>query len=213
MQWTSGPMDRWTIGSIEHWRIGTLEHWSIRLSISVNLHLVTCFALILFKRLRVTLVSSIASRDWVKIWKSCCCRRHGYIIDHHDYKSSCRSYQRWACYWSNLLVYHISSLSVWCFLNLLKILLKHIFYSFITRSNFPLYHKLGSVLAHLFWYQQRCLGTWEGTDMCEANDLGKWEKWQKWCCCIDQGQLLWHCVKGLNGKAFAGPILLSGMGT
>ena len=36
-------------------------------------YLVTSSALILFKRFRVTLVTSIASRDWVKIWKSWCC--------------------------------------------------------------------------------------------------------------------------------------------
>ena len=39
-----------------HWNIGSLEH-----HISINLHLVTSNALILFKRLRVTLVTSIAS--------------------------------------------------------------------------------------------------------------------------------------------------------
>ena len=43
---------------------------------------------ILLKRLRVILVTSIAPMDWVKIWKSRC---HGYIADHHQYKSSCRS--------------------------------------------------------------------------------------------------------------------------
>ena len=86
-QWTNGPMDQWTNGTLEHWnirilenwnietlehwKIGTLEHWSIQHSISNNLHLVTWIALILFRRLLVTLVTSIASTDWVKIWKSC----------------------------------------------------------------------------------------------------------------------------------------------
>ena len=58
------------IWTFEHWNIGTLEHWKIWHSISINQYLVTSIALILFKRLRVTLVTSIASRDWVKIWKS-----------------------------------------------------------------------------------------------------------------------------------------------
>ena len=40
----------------------------------------------------MTLVTSIALRDWVKIWKSGRCR-FGNIIDHHHDKSSCRSYQ------------------------------------------------------------------------------------------------------------------------
>ena len=40
-----------------NWNIGTLEHSTF------NQHLVISIALILFKRLRVTLVTSIASRD------------------------------------------------------------------------------------------------------------------------------------------------------
>ena len=35
-------------------------------------HLLSSIALILFKRLRVTLVTSIASNDWLKIWQSSC---------------------------------------------------------------------------------------------------------------------------------------------
>ena len=55
-----------------------IQHWTP----------VTSIALTLFKRLRVTLVTSIASMDWVNMWKSCRCAR---ILDHCHYKSSCRS--------------------------------------------------------------------------------------------------------------------------
>ena len=106
-QWTNGPMDnrpmdhwanwptdQWTNGTLDHWNIGTLEHWNIGIleHSTFNQHLVTSIALILFKRLRVTLVTSIASRDWVKIWKSCC-RADIYIIDHHQ-QSSCQSFKK-----------------------------------------------------------------------------------------------------------------------
>ena len=67
--WTFGHLDIWTFGhmdiwTFEHWNIGTLEH-----SISINQHLVTSIALILFKRLRVTLVISIALMDCHSQWK------------------------------------------------------------------------------------------------------------------------------------------------
>ena len=64
-----GTLDHWNIGTFEHLKIGSLEHWNIRHSISFNLHLVTSNALILFKQPRVTLETSIASTDSVKIQK------------------------------------------------------------------------------------------------------------------------------------------------
>ena len=45
------------IGTLEHLNIWTLDHWKIQHSICINLHLVTSIALILFMRLRVTLVT------------------------------------------------------------------------------------------------------------------------------------------------------------
>ena len=51
---------------------------------------------------------------------------------------------------------HIYRLFLWFSSNLLKILLKHFFHSFITRSNFPLYHNLGCALTHLFWDEKIC---------------------------------------------------------
>ena len=79
--WTNGPIDQWTnrqetlatlwkekhIGTLDYWNIGTLEH--------LNLWIFEQSHSILFKWLRVTLVTSIASMDWVKIWKSCTCSR------------------------------------------------------------------------------------------------------------------------------------------
>ena len=81
-QGTNGPMDKkflrpyekkntlghWNIGTLDHWNIGTLKHLNIW-TFALNQHLVTSVALILFERLRVTLVTSIASMDWVNIWK------------------------------------------------------------------------------------------------------------------------------------------------
>ena len=64
------------------------EHWNIQHSIS-NLHLVTIIALLFFERLRVTLVTAIASMDRVKIQKVVCA--YVRIIARHHYKSSCRS--------------------------------------------------------------------------------------------------------------------------
>ena len=55
-------MDQWTNGQIDQWNIRTLEHWNIG-TLALNQHLVTSIALILFKRLGVTLVTSIASMD------------------------------------------------------------------------------------------------------------------------------------------------------
>ena len=56
----------------EYSLIGTLEHRNIWNSIIINQHLLTPIALILFKQLRLTLVTSIVSMDWIKIWKSGC---------------------------------------------------------------------------------------------------------------------------------------------
>ena len=72
---------------------------------------------------------------------------------------------------SDKSLHHISRLLVRCLLDLLKFLLKDIFYSFITRSNFSLYHKIGYVLAHLFQDQQICLGA--RSNMNKANELSK----------------------------------------
>ena len=71
--------EHFNIWTSKHWNIGTFEH-------SITILWNQLRALILFKRLRVTLVTSIASMDWVKIQKVV-----RYIIDHHHYKSSCRS--------------------------------------------------------------------------------------------------------------------------
>ena len=97
-QWTNGSMEYWNIGTLKHlnigkldyWNIGTLEHWIIETlqHSTFNQHLVRSIALIRFKRLGMTLVTSIASRDWVKNWKS---GLDLYLLDHHHYKSSCRS--------------------------------------------------------------------------------------------------------------------------
>ena len=68
-QWTNGTLEHWNIGTLEHWNIGTLEHWKIGTlehwieHLTFNQHLVTSTALILFKRLRVTLVTTFASMD------------------------------------------------------------------------------------------------------------------------------------------------------
>ena len=67
--WTIGAFEHWIIGLLDYWNIGTLEHWNNWHLISINQHLVTSIAFLLFKRLGVTLVTSIASMDWVKIWK------------------------------------------------------------------------------------------------------------------------------------------------
>ena len=77
---TSGPINRTpgTSGSDKNDRRNLVDIWNIYdemiidicYSISINQHLVTSIALILFKRLRVTHVTSIASMDWVKIWES-----------------------------------------------------------------------------------------------------------------------------------------------
>ena len=56
-QWSNGPMDKRTNGTLEYWNIGTLEHSTF------NQHFLTSITLILFRRLRVTLVASITSRD------------------------------------------------------------------------------------------------------------------------------------------------------
>ena len=70
MKRKKNTLEHWIIGILEHLNIGSLDHGTLEHSISINLHLVTSIALILFKRLRVTLVTSIASMDWMKIWKS-----------------------------------------------------------------------------------------------------------------------------------------------
>ena len=64
-QWTNGPIDIGTLKHLKKWKIGTLEHWNIGTfeHSTFNQQLVTSIALILFKRLRVTLLTSIASRD------------------------------------------------------------------------------------------------------------------------------------------------------
>ena len=56
-QWTNGTMDHWTNGPMDQWNNGPMD---IRHSLVT---LVTSIALILFKGLRVTLVTSIASMD------------------------------------------------------------------------------------------------------------------------------------------------------
>ena len=65
VQWTNEPMDQWTNGTLEPWNIETLETRKIGTfeHSTFNQYLVTSISLILFKRLRVTLVTSIASRD------------------------------------------------------------------------------------------------------------------------------------------------------
>ena len=88
-QWTNGPMDQWTrnscdpmqrkthwnIGSLWHLNIGSLKHWKMgtfdiqSASICILGHLLHWYCLSDLG-LRVTLVISIASMDWVKIWKS-----------------------------------------------------------------------------------------------------------------------------------------------
>ena len=55
---TNGPMDQWTF-----------DIWHF---------LVTSIALLLFKRLRITPVTPIASMDWMKIWKMGWIYRHIY---------------------------------------------------------------------------------------------------------------------------------------
>ena len=65
VQWTNGLMDQWTNGSMDKWTNAPMDQCSNepKWSNGINLHLVTSIALILFKRLRVTLVTSIASMD------------------------------------------------------------------------------------------------------------------------------------------------------
>ena len=82
-QLTNGPMDQWTSGPMEQWTNEPMDQWT---NGAINQHLVTSIALILFKRLRVTLVTSISSMDWVKIWG-----KKLYIVAQRHYKSSCRS--------------------------------------------------------------------------------------------------------------------------
>ena len=75
-QWTNGTLDHWNIGTLEYWNIGTFEHWNTGTlenwkigtleHSAFNQHLVTSIALILFERLGVTLVTSIASRENLK---------------------------------------------------------------------------------------------------------------------------------------------------
>ena len=64
-EWANGPMDHGTNEPMDknENKKRALEHWNIQHSISINQHLMTSIALILFKRLRVTLVTSIASMD------------------------------------------------------------------------------------------------------------------------------------------------------
>ena len=61
--------DHLNIWTLQHCNIGSLEHWKIwNLEYStLDQYFVTSIALILFKRLRATFVTSIASMDWVKI--------------------------------------------------------------------------------------------------------------------------------------------------
>ena len=79
---TNGPMDRWTDGPMDQWTNG---HSLVTLLISI--------ALILFKRVRVTLICTInctyGLSENLKKWVGA-----GYIIDHYHYKSSCRSEQK-----------------------------------------------------------------------------------------------------------------------
>ena len=56
--WNTGSLEYWNIWTLDHWNIGTLKH------LTFNLHLVTSIALILFKQLRVTLVTSIEGTEW-----------------------------------------------------------------------------------------------------------------------------------------------------
>ena len=64
-QWTNGTLDQWNIGTLQHRNTATLENWNIGTfeHSTFNQQLVTSIALILFQRLRVTLLTSIASRD------------------------------------------------------------------------------------------------------------------------------------------------------
>ena len=83
-QWPNGPMDHWTNGPMNQWSNGTMAQLMTLMTLKISprnpqdipkisprypQHLVTSIALILFKRLRVTLLTSIASMDWMKIWK------------------------------------------------------------------------------------------------------------------------------------------------
>ena len=63
-QWNIRTLDNWNNGTLEHLNTGTLERWNIRTfeHSTFNQHFLTSITLILFRRLRVTLVTSIASK-------------------------------------------------------------------------------------------------------------------------------------------------------
>ena len=100
--WNIGTLEHRNIWTLEHWKIGTLENWNIGTSKHWNIWTfenstfiqhqsascdINCIDTV---RLGGTLVTSIASKDWVIIWKSgrCCC---GDMIAQRCFKSSCRS--------------------------------------------------------------------------------------------------------------------------
>ena len=64
-----GTLEHWNIATLEYWNIwnmGTLEHLSIQHTISIKQHIVTSIALILFKRLRVTIANKHQLHQWTE---------------------------------------------------------------------------------------------------------------------------------------------------